>query len=277
MSEFESSQPGRRAGRISAWFDSRPCRWWLLAAVLLLPVLGTVVLQGAWPASQGHHPTGFIQYDQPSYLANAREHFDSGFNWTYGLPFDADPATPRIYFQPQILFLGAVHQLTGVPPGWLLAGFGLLAGLAMVRVAIALYRRVVGLASAGSWLGLPLFLWGGGLLMLAGLLVSGGQPGRDMLAFDPGNGMWFLNLGRNLLYPLEAWYHLLALGAVLLLWRRRWWPALAVLALLAASHPMTGIQFLLLAGAWAVSERFLFRERAPDSIWIATSWISGVN
>jgi hypothetical protein len=51
----------------------------------------------------GEVPTGFIGYEMPYYLANAREHFDSGFGLTYRNPYDSADA-PRIYFQPYTCF-----------------------------------------------------------------------------------------------------------------------------------------------------------------------------
>jgi hypothetical protein len=39
------------------------------------------------------------------YMANAREHFDQGFQLTYGNPY-ASYGTPAIYFQPHIFLLG---------------------------------------------------------------------------------------------------------------------------------------------------------------------------
>jgi len=78
---------------------------------------------------------------------------------------------------------------------------------------------------------------------------------------DPAGGWWFLNFGRNFVYATEAVYHALFLGAALLMIRRRFASALGVMAVLAASHPFTGVQFLLIALAWGTLELVLLRSR----------------
>jgi hypothetical protein len=40
-----------------------------------------------------------------------------------------------------------------------------------------------------------------------------------MLDYDPFGGFWFLNVGRNLIFTTEAFYHLIFLGGVLLVVR----------------------------------------------------------
>jgi hypothetical protein len=78
---------------------------------------------------------------------------------------------------------------------------------------------------------------------------------------DPADGWWFLNFGRNFLLSTEAVYHALFLGAALLIIRQRFAAALGVMALLAVSHPFTGIQFLLIALAWSALELLILRSR----------------
>ena len=238
---------------------ARGWRAWLVAALLLLPV---VWLYGAHAlgAPPGYGPTGFIQYDQLYYMANARELIDRG-GLTYGNPFSPGYATAPIYFQPVLLLLAAALRLSGGDPGVLYAIFGAVAGLACLRAVVALYRTAVPLEDAAAWLGLGLFAWGGGLLALAGVyrgwLTGGGGP----LAYDPAGGWWFLNLGRNLVYPTEAFHHLLFFGAILLVVRRRWTWATALAGLLSASHPFTGVELLGILFGWAALERFALGNR----------------
>lgn len=71
-----------------------------------------------------------------------------------------------------------------------------------------------------------------------------------MLAFDPANGWWFLNWGQNFLFPTEAVYHALVAGAWLCVSRGRDWAAVGIITLLAATHPFSGLQHLLILGAW---------------------------
>ena len=104
--------------------------------------------------------TGFIQYDQPYYMADARKFFDGGFHFLYGNPFSPDPGTPAIYFQIHLFVLGWIEAVTGCDPGVLYVIFGFVAALACVRVALALYEQVGGLGTPTQWVGLVLFIWG---------------------------------------------------------------------------------------------------------------------
>jgi hypothetical protein len=230
-------------------------RWWASLA-LLLPVIALYACEylTGWF-------TGFIQYDQPYYMANAREFFDGGFHFLYGNPFSPDPHTPEIYFQIHLLVLGLVQVVTGCDPGLLYVIFGFLAALVCIRVAMALYEQTAGLDTPVQWAGLVLFIWGGGVLALVGLgfhlLQHSDLPATltDLFHFDPAQGWWFLNLGRNLVYPTEAYYHALALGAVLMAMRNNFRAALWLAFLLSFSHPFTGLQFLLILLAWCAWEK----------------------
>jgi hypothetical protein len=145
-------------------------------------------------------------------MAEARQHFAGGFHLLYGLPASSDYDTPRVYFHPQTLLLGALVNFTGIESGLVYSAFGLAATLIFFRIAIGLYEFVVGLRSAAQLLVLPLFLWGGGLAILCGFLFKV-AAGGDLLAFD--TGAWGANLGRGVIYGVEAYYHALFFGAVL--------------------------------------------------------------
>jgi hypothetical protein len=239
-------------------------RWWVSLA-LLLPVI--VLYACEYFGANGNTFTGFIQYDQPYYMANARKFFDGGFYLLYGNPFSPDPNTPRIYFQIHLLVLGFLQFITGCDPGVLYVIFGFFAALICVRVAMALYEQVAGLDSPAKWTGLVLFMWGGGIFALFGLcfhLFEGSDfhtTVTDLFHFDPAQGWWFLNLGRNLVLPTEAYYHALALGAVLMVMRGNFRVAIWLIFLLAISHPFTGLQFLLIFLAWCGLEIVVFRNR----------------
>ena len=89
-------------------------RWWvpvLLAIPALIPLVNSLVVARA----RGLVATGFIQIDQPYYVADARKYFDEGFHFLYGNPY-AGYDTPRIYFQPHLFLLGCFQQL-GLDPG----------------------------------------------------------------------------------------------------------------------------------------------------------------
>src|SRR5262249_51552849 len=107
--------------------------------------------------------------------------------------------------------------------------------------------------------------WGGGLLVLTGLGYSLATKGtatiQDLLAFDPFNGYWFLSFGRNLVFPTEAFYHLLFFACILCVLRRRLRAATGLAFLTSLSHPWTGIELLLILTAWAGLEVFFLRKR----------------
>jgi hypothetical protein len=225
----------------------------------------------------GLHPTGFIAYDTPYYMANAREHFDAGgFSLLYGSPFTYDYGTPRIYFQPLTLLLGLLGRLPGADPGVVFGLVGLIAAVVCVRVGIALFDHFASRSTPSGKLALVAFLWGGGVVVLMGMLfvILPGPAGTRLAEppslagywwfydlADPASGWWFLDFGRNFLYSTEAVYHLLFLGAALLIVRQRFAAALGVMTVLAASHPFTGIQFLLIALAWGALELVVLRSR----------------
>jgi hypothetical protein len=239
-------------------------RVWLLAALLLLPVYFLYLVHLTVMAAPG---TGFLQYDQAYYMAIARAYFaDGGFAPLYGLPFSADPATPRIYFQPLTLALGIAGKISGSDPGILYMTAGLLLALCCARVMIALYREVVPASGWAAALGLLCFFWGGGCLCIVSVgyvLATGGSPLADMFHFDPNEGFWFLNLGRTLIFTTEAFYHLVFLGCVVLVVRRQFAAALLGAAILSASHPFTGLQLLAVLGVWSIIDRFVVTSDRP--------------
>jgi hypothetical protein len=209
------------------------------------------------------HPTGFIQYDQAYYMAEARQHFADGFHLFYGLPASSDYDTPPVYFHPQTLLLGALAKFTNVEPGWIYMGFGIITTLIFFRLATALYVSVVGLASRAQFIVLPIFLWGGGLTVLYGLalkLTSGGA----IFTFD--TGAWGANLARGVIYGIEGYYHALFFAAILALLRRWYATALLLVAITCASHPFTGAELGLILFGWIILEN-LFDRRASPPLW----------
>src|SRR5262245_36008648 len=240
-------------------FQSESPAWWvpvLLALPAFIPFVNSIVVARA----RGLVATGFIQTDQPYYVAGAREFFDEGFHLLYGNPY-AGYDTPRIYFHAHLFLLGTVQQL-GLDPGavWILSSIA--GALFAAFVAVRFYREVVGWSSTPEKLGLLCFFWGGGILTLAGLIyaaVAGKFNIQTILHFDPGpaRGWWMLNFGRNLVYgPTEAYYHGVFLLCMLFLIRRRFGGAIALAALLSLSHPYTGIECSLIVVVYLAVERF---------------------
>jgi hypothetical protein len=237
---------------------------WLLAALAMLPIaslIGCYFIGGP----QDTRPTGFIQYDQAYYMAEARQHFAGGFHLLYGSPASSDYDTPRVFFHPQTLLLGALVKFTGIDPGLVYSAFGLVATLIFFRVAIALYEFVVGVRSAAQLLVLPLFLWGGGLVLLYGLAVKL-MSGGGIFTFDTGG--WGANLARGVVYGVEGYYHALFFTAILPLLRRWYATALVLMVVTCASHPFTGTELALVLIGWIILENFLDRSDPPP-LWFS--------
>ncbi|MBU0986524.1 MAG: hypothetical protein KKH68_04645 [Proteobacteria bacterium] len=237
---------------------------WVISLLLLSPAAGLYISHFSFGAVDPNKPaTGFIQYDMAYYMANAREHSDSGdFTLTYGNPFSAFSQTPKIYFQPLILILGVIWFITKADPGLIFVTFGFFAAFFCVRVSLTLYRELFGLDSTSKIIGLICFVWGGGILCVLGgsYGVITGKGIQTLFRFDPFDGWWFLNYGRNLIYPTEAFYHLIVFGGVLFLFKRRFAWAFAMFLCLSMSHPFTGLQFILVVLTWSCLERFYFKS-----------------
>ncbi len=237
-------------------------RRWRIALALMAPAMIPYVAHVAeWKAYS--LPTGYIQPDMPVYVAKAREAFDDGrFHVLYGNPSGGAVDEPRIYFQPWTFALGLIHHLTSIPPGILWVAFAFVAAWGTTRAAIAVYEDFVGLDSRAKWLGLVAFVWGGGCLAVAGvvreLFVTRSLSWDDLFAFDPAQGWWFLNLGRNFVYPTESLYHALAFLAIVYAARGRVVAMLMMAALTASCSPFAGLEVLAILGVWAAVETLRF-------------------
>jgi hypothetical protein len=223
----------------------------LLSVPAWIPLAVTATRAGL----QGKVPTAFVQYDLAAYLANARQHFTQGFHLAYANPYGSY-GTPHIYFEPHLLLLGFLQWL-GLSPDAALILFGLAAVAFTSITAGKLYEHWVGWRTQAQKLGFVCFFWGGGLMSLGGALfglVTHGNLVRSFFVFDPSDGWWMLNFGRNLVAPTEAYYHGLFLLAILLLLRRQFGWTLAVAALLSASHPFTGISLALVLAGYSALE-----------------------
>jgi hypothetical protein len=239
-------------------------KYWALSLLLILPVV-LLYCSHFFLKAEDLIPSGFLAVDMPVYMANAREHFDNGFfQLTYGNPFSPFYETPPIYFQPQTLLLGISWRVLKWDPGMIFMVFGFFSALICARIGIALYREVVGLKSWFHRLGLVIFFYGGGLLAISGLVFSlnNGFGANNIFRFDPFDGWWFLNFGRNLVFPTEALYHALFLGSILLLIRKKYLISLLICAVLSISHPFTGIELILIILGWSFLEKFFLQNQS---------------
>ncbi|MEP7352808.1 MAG: hypothetical protein ABI824_06220 [Acidobacteriota bacterium] len=223
--------------------------------LLCLPAFIPLLVPAVQAWSRGLVPTVFAQYDLAYYLANGRQHFQDGFHLLYGNPY-AQYGTPAIYFQPHVFLLGLLLKL-GLSPDAVELLFWITAAAFCSLVAARIYQAWVGWDTLAQKLGFVCFFWGGGCLALLGEafgLPAGQSVAHSALLFDPSDGWWMLNFGRNLVNPAEAFYHGLFLLAMLLLSQKRFGWALATGALLSISHPFTGLSLALILTAYAALE-----------------------
>ncbi|MFZ5806345.1 MAG: hypothetical protein ACOY3I_03970 [Verrucomicrobiota bacterium] len=247
---------------------------WLWSIACLLPIFLFYFAHFYIPTKLGFYSTGFIQYDQLSYMAFGRQHFDEGFHLFYNNPFSVDADAPHIYFQPHIFLLGILHQFLPFAPGTTYLLFGFVSAVVCVRIYIALYEKIIGFGSFAQNLGFLLFIWGGGLLAICGFFqnIFIGQTFAEawgkIFEHEPALGWWFLNLGRNLIFPTEAYYHLLFFGTILLILRNKIWWSAATTTLLSMSQPFSGLQLICILFAWGIMERLVVKRRIVSSYYV---------
>ena len=246
----------------------RGSAWWGIGILYLPVVLYYATHYAAAITHPGLKPTGFIQYDLPYSMACAREFNDVG---SHGLLFPL-PSLPTAHNTPILLqlhvwALGQVWRVTHIDPGLLYVLFGALFGLFAVRAFVRVFDLFIPSNGAARMWGQIIFLWGGGLFVVAGeaLNIWHARPIADtwkhLLDLDPAHGWWMLSLGRCLLLPNEAYYHFLFFSALLAVVRKRFALAVLLLIVLAASHPFAGMGGLLVFLVWSSAELGITRER----------------
>jgi len=247
----------------------------LWAGLAALPFLSLYLVHYASPLGV---PTGFIHGDMPYYCANGREIFERGNGFAHPNPYDPDPDAPVIYFHWLTWALGFGIKKLGLEPGLLFVGLGVIGSLLCSYLTLRLvesrlpesrYRRTLFLFT----------MWGGGVFCLtraAQNLLNGHPVAESLFAYDPFDGWWFQNWGRNLVFPTEAIYHALAAAVWLAVLSQRWKLALLVAALLAATHPFSGLQILLILFAWLSIVLWLKRTWQILGLWLAAVVLLGL-
>jgi hypothetical protein len=221
----------------------------LWAALAAVPFLSIYLAHYTSPLGVA---TGFIHGDMPYYCANGRAIFERGNGLAHPNPYDPNPDAPVIYFHWLTWILGFGIKKLGLEPGALFVGMGVIGSLLCSYLTLRLVEARLPKSRYRNLLFL-FTMWGGGLLCLgraAQNLLNGHSAAESLFAFDPFNGWWFQNWGRNLVFPTEAVYHALAATVWLAVLGQRWKLALAAAALLAATHPFSGLQMLLILFAW---------------------------
>lgn len=223
-----------------------PFRPWLLC----LSVLPFLALPLAHVLSSPQTATGLFHYELPYYVANGRSAFERGNGILYPNSYDPAADAPAIYAHWLPEMLGAATAVGGADPGTLILWLTMAAAIVFAAATRRLVATCLPRESADSAPAFLIVMWGGGLLV-TGSLVLGVFSGRpDLLQLDPGNGLWFLNWGRNALFPTEAVYHALVACCWLAEVRNRSWAASVFLLLLATTHPWSGLELLLTINLW---------------------------
>lgn len=240
---------------------------WLLSVIAALPFLSLYVHH--WMTTEGV-PTGFLVGDMAYYSANGRAVFERGNGVCYPNPYDPNPDAPVLYFHWFIWLLGFGITRLGFDPGVQFVVLGIVAAIVCARLTLELVAAV--LPTPRYLPGLFLMtMWGGGLLCAIPLyenVLNNNPPGYFLFRYDPFNGCWFLNWGRNLLFTTEAVYHSLVALCWLSLLRGRWWIGMAATAALAGTHPFSGFQLLLIVALWSVLD--LVHQRGAAQAWLHT-------
>jgi len=245
----------------------------ILTFALAVPVI-LFLLQHYYFHSPDLSPTGFTVDENVLYMSYARQYLDQpGTQLFYSNPFDGNPQSPEIYFQPVTLLFSAAMK-AGADPGLTFSLFGLIMALLCIYTGILVLQTLSGNERNYKWIAL-LFTWGGGLTAAAGLATWLFFPEHTWYTglnaihtADPANGWWGLNWGRNLFLPLEAYYHFLFLLNVYFVLKQRWMAAAGTAIFLALSHPFTGIEYLLIMNGWLLIEKLLLKNtKIPRWFW----------
>jgi hypothetical protein len=237
--------------------------WWhlFIAIGLFVPVVAFYAAHFTHEPD-GKHATGFIQYDIPYYMANARQYIDGQSQGLfYSNPYDERSTAPAIYFQPQIAALSIPLRWTPDHPEvpFLMLGAAS-AILAFFLISLLVERFCPGLDRSSHAIVTIIACWGGGSLAIMGLAFQVlRDSGQNILRFDPEFGWWLINFGRNFLIPTEAFYHMLAAAIWVAVAFGHTRAAIAIAFFLAMAHPFTGVQYGVILCAWFVLEQILVK------------------
>ena len=211
----------------------------------------------------GRMATGFLLYDAPYYMANARAIFERGNGFAYPNAYDPDPNAPVIYFHWLLWLLGAGMKFLHLDAGVLFAALGVAASIVCSAFTLRLVELVLpDSRGRNGWF--LLTMWGGGIVVLASAslnVVQGLPVWEDLFRLDVGEGWWFPNWGRNLIVSTEAVYHCLVAAIWIGVLQKRWTLAIGAAGALAATHPFSGVQHLLILGTWCGC--LALRDRTP--------------
>ncbi len=199
--------------------------------------------------SPNHLSTGFIQYDQPSYIANSLEYKKSE-HWhiAFSMPYLETHQKEPIYFFPQLFLIGNLAKICPISPTAIFLVFGFIFAYLGIFKIIELIEIAAPNAKKSHRVLLQILaVWGGGFLFVPGFVYAIFSSNGDIVwsikncfQLDPGDGFWMLNMGRNFIYPMEALYHYLFVSVIISIYKNNYVQSAIFASILVLCHPFTG-------------------------------------
>ncbi len=226
-----------------------------VALVVAVGLVSLAVAVQAASAAGATHASGLFQGDMPTYLCFAESAHPETAGLTYQSPHDlAEPGEGKHLVNLPITLLYWLRHM-GLSPAGTAMTMRWVFGIGMFLLLAAWLRVSYRRERTALW-ALAFIAGGGGFVWLAATVGGYGHPwdgearlamSQAVMAMEGRTYWWFLQLFRNLWYPLELAYHCLVFGLVwaLTVGRYRW--ALALQALACLSNPFVGIQASLVA------------------------------
>jgi len=256
-------------------WKNKDVRFFLFAACLGLAtalVFSAISFSWARRTPPGWVYSGFLQSDQHQYTAIAREVFERGSGLTYVIPYSLDDDPAPVYFHWTFIALAWLQRLTGLPYPVCWELWRALWSTAFFLSFALLLDRILPSGKMRT-LVFILVMYGGGIAAaLAGanrllLPLAGGQGSEFLDAFAATEGAyhwWFLNLFRNVLYPLEATYHCLFFLTLWAAISQRGKTFLVAFAATAACGVFTTANLAVILGPWFAIECLIVWRRRSD-------------
>ncbi|HJL19830.1 MAG TPA: hypothetical protein RMH99_29470 [Sandaracinaceae bacterium LLY-WYZ-13_1] len=227
----------------------RPPSLRTLAAVGLGLAAGltAVLLTWFWRGDPAFVLSGWFQGDMPTYVCYGRMTLESATTLTYASPHDIRPEPAAWLVNLPITVTGWLLA-AGVPGGW--AGHALrLLFAPPMYAALGLLLRSIFRPGRWFWAAFLIVGVGGGFAWLGALvevdLAAEHWPRAWRAAvkdLESPYYWWFLDVFRNLTYPLELAYHAIVLAQLWALGNRRHGLSVVCFALACLSNPFVGIQ-----------------------------------
>jgi hypothetical protein len=252
-----------------------------LALLLLFPILTYYLAHFLHPILNPNAvATGYVQYDQPSYMMSCMEYVKSQtFDFTFALPYSEQVEKAKVYFFPQFFIVGNLVRLTGLPHLLVYLTFWFVFSYLTFYKLFQIIDLLAEKFNIKTRFLLKLFAaWGGGISFILGSLYLLFQGNinlvtfvREAFIFDPGEGFWMLNVGRNLIYPMEAFYHYLFFTVVQKIIQQKYWIATWLSGFLLACHPFTGIIIIASVSLFYLLQITIKKDRSFLKFLIFTS------